>query len=794
MIAATHPLSPLQEGMLSQSLRAPRSGVEIWQVLVTLREELDPALLRRSIEILVARHPALRTGFRWQGVEQPTQEVHEGVRVRWREHDWRELESAARHEHREDHLWRDRERGFQLDRPPLLRFVLFRLEDAVWELLITVHHAVVDGRSVPVFFNDLFEIYAALGRGEPPKLPEPVGFGVYVEHLASLGSDQAETYWRDALRGFDSPTPLGVEREAESAGSADTANTADTARAEGHLELDRRLSADATRRLVELAEERGLSLNAVVQSVWAVLLGRYSGRRRVIFGAIKSCRAALPKGRFIVGPMINTVAIPARLESETTAAELCGQLRRHWKALRELEHVPLSKVLDWSEMAPGEPLFESLLLFENFHWPSALPAILGDDWRRRSVELRRQPDHLLTVYAFKAPRLLLKMIYDQERFDGTGIARRLGHLRVLLESLVEDPDRRLDELAVLTPAERWQLVGEWDAPLDLAAARRIAVLLAEPAARPEPEPGEADREVLRQRWSALRARLLDSELRPVPLGVHGELFLAGAGPVEGLGPAVERFLPDPFAPEPGAWLCRTGERARRRADGGLDLLGRTDRLLLVRGRRVDPAEIETALAALPGVGEAVAAVLAETAGDAGVAAWAVPAAGASLDPATLAAGLAERLPAHLCPRSVQVIRLLPRRVNGELDVDALPRPGVPEPAPTAHVEPQGELERTIAEIWRDVLRVEKLGVHDNFFDLGGHSLALVQAHERLAERLGRNLSQVDLFEYPTVGALARALAGEAPRELPREAFRERAAARRAATQGRARRKRPEVEI
>ncbi|HKH46574.1 MAG TPA: amino acid adenylation domain-containing protein, partial [Thermoanaerobaculia bacterium] len=267
-----------------------------------------------------------------------------------------------------------------------------------------------------------------------------------------------------------------------------------------------------------------------------------------------------------------------------------------------------------------------------------------------------------------------------------------------------------------------------------------------------------------------RAYVLDRCGEPVPPGVRGELWIGGAGVARGyLGRpdlTAERFAPDPFAGETGARLYRTGDLAVLRPDGDLVFAGRADRQLKIRGYRIEPGEIEAALRLHPAVRDAV--VEARGAGDdRRLIAWIVPGEGIEAPEASdLRAFLRARLPEPLLPAAFVPLGALPLTPGGKLDrrrLQTLPEPAEARPGGlegAAYAEPQSTLERTVAEIYRDLLRVSRVGLHDNFFDLGGHSLLIVRAHQKLKEALGKEIPVLDLFRFPTVAALARHLGGE----------------------------------
>jgi natural product biosynthesis luciferase-like monooxygenase protein len=260
--------------------------------------------------------------------------------------------------------------------------------------------------------------------------------------------------------------------------------------------------------------------------------------------------------------------------------------------------------------------------------------------------------------------------------------------------------------------------------------------------------------------------VLDGLLQPVPVGVPGELYIGGEGVVRGyLGRpelTAERFVHDPFSPRPDARMYRTGDRARWLVDGTVEFLGRVDYQLKVRGFRIEAGEIESALESHLAVRQAVVVAREEEPGDVRLVAYVVPAAEPGPDPVSLRAHLQQRLPEYMVPSAYVELKALPLTPNGKVDRKALPAPSAARGTRTTYVAPQSALEQQIAEVWQSMLKVEQVGVDDNFFDLGGHSLLMVQVHARLRERIGRDIPLLKLLEHPTVGALARYLSRQEP--------------------------------
>ncbi|RKH37598.1 hypothetical protein D7X12_29000 [Corallococcus sicarius] len=270
-------------------------------------------------------------------------------------------------------------------------------------------------------------------------------------------------------------------------------------------------------------------------------------------------------------------------------------------------------------------------------------------------------------------------------------------------------------------------------------------------------------------------------MRPVPLGAPGELFISGVGLARGyLGQpslTAERFLPHPFSTTPGARLYRTGDRARWLPDGGLQFLGRLDDQVKLRGIRIELGEVEAALRLHPLLTDVALLLREDSPGDKRLVAYFT--ASQAPQPAELRAFLEQRLPSFMVPAAFVLLDALPLTAAGKVHRAALPAPeGLQLRAQASYVEPGTELERSIARIWQEQLRVDRVGRDERFFDLGGNSLSIVQVHGKLRGVLGLDVSLADLFQYPTVGALAAHLSHADERPSTEEKGQRRVQARR----------------
>jgi amino acid adenylation domain-containing protein len=279
-----------------------------------------------------------------------------------------------------------------------------------------------------------------------------------------------------------------------------------------------------------------------------------------------------------------------------------------------------------------------------------------------------------------------------------------------------------------------------------------------------------------------RMYVLDEKLRPVPVGVVGELCIGGPAVARGYlnrpELTAERFVPDPFGP-PGGRLYRTGDIARFRPDGNVQLAGRADHQVKLRGFRIELQEIEATMSRWPHLAQVAVVLREDVPGDKRlVAYWVGNPDAPDLSSSDLRAWLREQLPEYMVPSICLRLEALPLMPNGKIDRRALPAPESSRPElAEEYAEPATELERRIAAAWGEVLKVDRVGKHDNFFDLGGNSLLILQVHSRLKPLFEAELPVIKMFEHPTVSSLAQFMSGPSAQSATVQRAQERAAAR-----------------
>lgn len=257
--------------------------------------------------------------------------------------------------------------------------------------------------------------------------------------------------------------------------------------------------------------------------------------------------------------------------------------------------------------------------------------------------------------------------------------------------------------------------------------------------------------------------ILDRNLRPVPVGVPGEIYIGGyllaRGYINQRAVTAARFVPNPHDDLPGARLYKTGDMARYREDGSIEFIGRADHQVKIRGYRVELNEIATVLGRHPSVRESIVSVRESGPGGKRLVAYFVAKPACEASQQELRDFLAERLPDYMVPSAFVRLDQLPLSPNGKVDRKALPDPPARPDFGVPLALPDSDLERAIADAWQEALGMGQVGIYDNFFDLGGHSLLIIKVHSALVERLRREVSIVEMFQYPTISALAKHLEG-----------------------------------
>jgi hypothetical protein len=318
-----------------------------------------------------------------------------------------------------------------LSKAPLVRLTLFQIAAGTFQFVYSHHHLLLDGWSDYLLLNEVFAFYEAYRKGEELRLEQPRPYRDYIAWLAQQDLSKAESYWRQLLQGFRSPTVLSVDQSPGSLPSQDEKT------------IYFRLPARITDALRTQARQRGLTLNNFTQGVWALLLSRYSGERDVVFGATVSGRPIEMKGvEKMMGVFINTLPMRVRVQPEAPVWPWLRELQAAQLSMREYEYSPLVQIQGWSDVPRGAPLFDTILDFENHTAGTSLEE-LGQTLKVRNAQTGIKVEYPLLLKATPGPELVFTIFYDRRRFADATITRMTGHLETLLSEVAEAGEGKL---------------------------------------------------------------------------------------------------------------------------------------------------------------------------------------------------------------------------------------------------------------------------------------------------------------------------------------------------------------
>ncbi|WP_158708263.1 non-ribosomal peptide synthetase [Streptomyces sp. NRRL S-455] len=464
------PLSPLQEGMLFHNLFDDEElDAYNVQVFIELDGNVDPARLRRAGEALLERHANLRAAFRHEGLKRPVQLIPRRVELPWREEDLRGVAEAEREEAAERIAAQDRWTRFDLGRPPLIRFTLIRLGASRYRVVMTNHHILLDGWSMPVLLRELLTLYTV--HGDVTALPRVRPYRDYLNWLGARGRDAAQEAWTEAFAGFDTPSIVAPDRGALTAAPERIDFVEDEA---------------ASAALTRFARSNGLTVNTVIQGAWALVLSHLTGRDDVVFGVTVSGRPPELTGvDTMVGLFMNTLPLRVRLRPAESLTDFMRRVQSEQARLIDHQWVSLADIQRWA--GSGE-LFDTAMVFENYPLNSSrgrppgagpdadLPTVL-------KVHSRDQMHYPLGLLALPRETLRFSLGYLPQVFDAEQVRSVIAAFRRALRTILDSPGTAVGAVALLDPEVRSTVLEKWSGSDDVRPAERFTDLFEEQVAR-----------------------------------------------------------------------------------------------------------------------------------------------------------------------------------------------------------------------------------------------------------------------------------------------------------------------
>lgn len=520
-------LSPLQEGMLIHTLRDQGIGMYVNQGVYRF-EQLNIAALESAWQSVVDRHGILRTSFQWEDLDSPQQVVHRQISIKIESHDWRDLSPWQQEWQLRQSLREDRNRGFALTEPPLLRLLLFQCSQHSSYLVFSHHHLLLDGWSHPLLLAEVREFYQALLKNQRLILPPPRPYREYINWLRKQELDKTEAFWREYLRGITAPTPL----------PADLGDHRQKGFQLNFEEWRTVLPGSLCTALQSVARKCHVTLNTLILGAWALVLSRYSGQQDVVFGMLVSGRPPTLEGvESMIGMFLNTLPVRVKVEANQPLSQWLKQIQKQQSDLQQYEFSPLRMVQSWSEIPRGLPLFESMVDTNNTPQQRMQESTVpnqGDGAGKVLPASIRQNFPLLLDIQPVADGLVMTLTYNVRRFLAASITQLAEQLRTLLTAIAEEPDQYLGELPLMSARERNRVVFEWNETQRWYPRHLCLHQLFE---------AQVERKPSARAISYLTEQLTYGELNEQANKLAHQLRRLGVGPGTPVGLCLERSLP-----------------------------------------------------------------------------------------------------------------------------------------------------------------------------------------------------------------------------------------------------------
>ncbi|MEM1256115.1 MAG: alpha/beta fold hydrolase [Cyanobacteria bacterium P01_H01_bin.21] len=428
-IETIYPLTPLQQAFLWHSLQTSVQDGLI-HMRCTLRGDVNIGLLQQAWDFVVDRHPALRTSVHWEGVKQPLQVVTRKAAIPWRQLDWRGRDDQQAT--LTDFLTEDRDRGFNLTQAPISRLALIRLSETDYELVWSCHHLLLDGWSGALVFNQVFDAYESLHQGQSPALDAVPNYQHYVRWLKQQDETAAAAFWRESLKGYGEPIGLPVLK-GEKKHTTQTSNLKPQ-----NFSPSITFPPEVTAGVQDVLRSHRLTLNTLIQGIWALLLHSYSGNSDVVFGATVSGRQGDLDGvESIVGMLINVLPVRVKIAAEQTVIDWLQTLQSQQTAASRYVYASLDQIQGWSEVS-GQ-LFNSLVVIENYPMQTA----------KRSLQVENIQSGLVSTYGLTVtvkPGDRLTVMLQADKAYGQTLPILLKQFEQVLTTIIENPEQSVSDI------------------------------------------------------------------------------------------------------------------------------------------------------------------------------------------------------------------------------------------------------------------------------------------------------------------------------------------------------------
>lgn len=438
-------LTPVQKGILFHSLHGDESQLYFFQIAYTVHSSLNIDAFEKAWQLLVDRHTILRTGFYWEEMENPLQVVYRQVKAPINYYDWRNLEQVEQENQLKYFISSDRKQGFDFSQPCLMRLSLIHFADEYYQFIWSYHFIIIDGWTDSLIIKEFVQIYEALSQNQEISLEPTRPYKDYINWLKQQDISKTEIFWRQALQGSKTPTPLTYIQKMNQS----------TVQEQRYDEEKIKLSSTITQALQSLAIQHRLTLATIFNGIWAILLSRYSRRNDILYGCTANGRPVdLNGAELIAGIFLNTLPIYVKIESEQPLLLWLQNLQAKLVQARHYEYTPLTEIHGWSEVPRKLTLFESIVVMEDF----SVKKFVKDRGINLNIKYNKtyyKNNYSLNLVIYPDEELSIAFSYDSTKFNTDTIIGILKEIELLLKQLIDGIDIKIRNLSFLTSTQQY---------------------------------------------------------------------------------------------------------------------------------------------------------------------------------------------------------------------------------------------------------------------------------------------------------------------------------------------------
>ncbi|MEC2277858.1 non-ribosomal peptide synthase/polyketide synthase [Bacillus velezensis] len=445
-----YPLTPMQKGMLFHSLLDEASSSYFEQASFDLQGELKIDWFKASLERLFETYAVLRTRFYGGWNDTPLQIVYKTQTPQIHFADFRDIEEHLREDAIAAYQREDKAKGFDLARDPLMRIAIFRMEDRKYHLIWSFHHIVMDGWCLSLITKEVFDHYSALQEGREPEPPSAAPYSDYIEWLDRQDQGAAKRYWSGYLEGYKGETTL-LHKIAQH-----------EQKEYAYANVICRFDHEQTKQLQQIANQHQVTLNTLIQTLWGILLQKYSGSADVVFGSVVSGRPAeIPDVEQMIGLFINTIPVRIRCDEDSTFADTMQMVQQNALASQSYDTYPLYEIQAQTEQKQN--LIDHIMIFENYPIGQQVEEAGHHDTELNitNFHMQEHSHYDLNVVVIPGEQLAVHFGFNENEYGKSEVERLRGHFEKLMQQVLQQPSVKIEDLELLSQQEKEYLLSRF---------------------------------------------------------------------------------------------------------------------------------------------------------------------------------------------------------------------------------------------------------------------------------------------------------------------------------------------